>query len=108
VGSAPSLNGTGRPARGDAGGGGSLRRVAYAVGSVTPVLLVSMVESDTARTVENDGPGPCAITKDPVASPTAADAFIVVANTQQEVYSQAGESLHAICPSGQTASLEVI
>lgn len=82
--------------------------MAYAVTDATAVLLVSMVESDAERTVKNDGPGPCAITKDPVASATAPDAFILAATTQQEVFLQAGESLHAICPAGQTASLEVI
>lgn len=70
--------------------------------------IVRLIDEAGEHTVKNDGPGSCAISKDPQLSPTGATAFVLAANTEQDVTLQPGEALFAECPSGATAVLEVI
>lgn len=80
----------------------------HAITSAAVVKIVDNVSSAGQVTVRNDGTGTCAIAKDPQLSPTGADAFVLAANTEQDVWLREGDALYAECPSGQTATLSVI
>jgi hypothetical protein len=90
------------------GDGGTLALVAYAITAAAVVKIVKNVEAEGQVTVRNDGTGSVSISKDPLETATGADAFALAANTSQVVWLRPGEALYAVCPGGQTASVEVI
>lgn len=82
--------------------------MAVAIDSTAVVKVVDNVLSEREETVKNDGPGSVVISKDPQLVAGGADAFVVPASSEQDVTLAEGEGLYAICPAGQTASIEVI